>query len=127
MFAILIITFTLRCFSTYEDIAETPELLTKTVGFLLPKEMVRLQQTNAPAQSHLDDSLWLNQLAITAVGPAVPSTGNTAKLWNAQTGELIASFEFQNDRILTKPGNTARLWGGAQAGELIHSFQRQVQ
>ena len=63
------------------------------------------------------------------------SLDNTAKLWNAETGQLILSLESHNqpvfsavfskdgDRILTAScDNTAKLWN-AETGECIRSLR----
>ena len=83
MFAILIIAFTLRCFSAFRDYTKTPGLLTKTAKFLPPEESVHLQRTNASAQSQLEPLRFLSSPMILTA-----STDNTAKLWNAETEAL---------------------------------------
>ena len=64
------------------------------------------------------------------------SADNTAKLWDAASGKLIASFAHQDEvndaafspdgaRILTASGDkTAKLWDAA-SGKLIASFAHQ--
>ena len=129
MFAILI-TYTLTCLSSFGDYAELPGLLMKTAEFLPPEESMRLQRTHTSAQSHLQTLRFaLSPMILTA------SADNTAKLWSAETGELISSFQGHNnlvrspefskdeDRILTaSDDHTAKLWN-AQTGEMIRSFQ----
>ena len=125
----IFISFTLSCLSTDGNYAETPGMLTKTAEFLPSEEIVRLKRTNASALSHLASLRFsLSPMILTA------SEDNTAKLWNADNGQLIRSFEGHNgsvrsavfskdgDRILTASyDRTAKLWN-AETGELIHSF-----
>ena len=134
MFTILIITFTIsRCFSSFRDYAETPGLLKKTAEFLPPEEIVRLQRTYRLARTHLIAMRFApSPIILTA------SQDNTAKLWNAETGQLIRSFESHNrpvrsavfskdgDRILTSSfDNTAKLWN-AKTGQLILSLESHI-
>eukprot|EP00493_Phyllostaurus_siculus_P017525 UN17795 len=88
MFTILIITFTLTCFSSFRDYAEIPGLLMQTANFLPPEDIMRLQRTSTAARIYLEASkLSLSPMILTA------SNDNTAKLWNVETGGLVRSFE----------------------------------
>jgi WD40 repeat protein len=126
----ILITFTLTCLSTSGDYALIQGMLMKTADFLPPEETVRLQRTDTSVQMELEDlEFSLSPMILTA------SADNTAKLWSAETGELIRSFEGHTrlvrsavfskdgDRVLTAShDNTAKVWN-AETGELIRSFE----
>ena len=66
----------------------------KTADFLPPEESVRLQRANTSAQKDLQDlEFFLSPMILTA------SNDNTAKLWNAETGELIHSLEDHTNSV----------------------------
>jgi WD40 repeat protein len=100
----------------------------KTAHFLPPEEIVRLQRTVTSAQRELE-ALRFSRMILTA------SRGNTPKLWNVDTGDLIRSFEGHTswvlspvfsedgDRVLAASNdNTAKLWN-TETGDLIRSFE----
>ena len=66
----------------------------KTADFLPPEEIVRLQRTDTSAQMELEDlEFSLSPMILTASGD------NAALLWNAETGELIRSFEGHSNGV----------------------------
>ena len=95
MYAILIISFTLSgCFSALRDCAQIQDLLVKTADFLTPEDIVRLQRVERLTQEQLNEVRF-------APSPMMLTASNdlTVKLWNAETGELIRSFEGHNHAV----------------------------
>jgi WD40 repeat protein len=97
---------------------------------LCPEDIVRLQRTHTSAQKDLETLRFsISSMMLTG------SFDGTVKLWDAETGNWIRSFEghtnwvrsivFSKDgsRVLTASyDNTAKLWN-VETGELIRSFQ----
>ena len=95
-------------------------------------------ELQALGRHHLDNPHWFWQGTFSPDGARIltPSAENAAKLWDAASGKLIASFPHQGSvwhgafssdgaRILTaSTDKTAKLWDAA-SGKLIVSFAHQ--